>query len=221
MAEELAPNLDLVLDFRFMEIEAELSVIIEHAEAIERQLPVIIEAERKRLEEELTGADYDERYGMMQWIDEFADEVLPRLYRSPILVELWAVFESTIIEIGKYLKQQAGHSLSVDDLRGSNDFERAQKYYAHVLHFPLIEIADMKEQLEMLLLVRNAIAHSNARLEVIKPARLEKIYHWEKVRGGITTSANYLNFSAEFVEDMAKAVKTSVEDLIRRVKAKH
>ena len=34
MAEELEPNLDLVLDFRFTEIEAELFVVLQHLEAV-------------------------------------------------------------------------------------------------------------------------------------------------------------------------------------------
>lgn len=39
MAEESEVNLGLVLDFRFTEIEAELSVIRDHVVAVERQLP--------------------------------------------------------------------------------------------------------------------------------------------------------------------------------------
>src|SRR5437588_283892 len=162
-----------------MEIEAELSVILDHAEAVERQLPIITKAERERLEEGLEGLDQDEWYGTVQWIDEFADDVLPRLFRSPILVQLWAVFEAAIIEVSKYLKEKGGHSLGVDDFRGNNDYERAKKYYEDVLRFPMIEIEGVKEQLDILLLVRNAIAHCNGRVEVIKPAKLQKMHRWE------------------------------------------
>ena len=44
LPEELEPNLDLVLDFRFMEIEAERSVVLQHLLAVERQLPHIIDS---------------------------------------------------------------------------------------------------------------------------------------------------------------------------------
>jgi len=58
LAEELEPNLDLVLDFRFTEIEAELFVVLQHLEAVEHQLPQIVEGERQRPEkQELSGVD--------------------------------------------------------------------------------------------------------------------------------------------------------------------
>src|SRR5437762_1011742 len=117
---------------------------------------------------------------------KFADEVLPRLYRSPVLVHLWAVFESAVIEIARYIREQDQHALTVDDLRGTNDFERSQKYYEHVLRFPLIEIEGIKEQLNMLLLVRNGIAHCNGRVEAIKPTKIEIIRRWEESHGGIS-----------------------------------
>jgi hypothetical protein len=215
------PNLSLILDFRFNEIEAELSVILDHAEAVERQLPAIAKSERERLEEGLEGLDPDEWYGTKQWIDEFAEEVLPRLYRSPVIVELWAVFEAAIVEISKYLKEKGGHSLDVDDLRGSNDYERAQKYYADVLGFRLMEIEGVKEKLDTLLLVRNVIAHCNGRVEAIKPARLQKISRWEKEQGGIVVGFYYVSVTEEFIKNMARAVKTTLDDLIKRVKEKY
>src|SRR2546427_10593707 len=103
-----------------------------------------------------------------------------------MLVELWAVFESGIIEIAKYLQEEQGHSISVHDLRSNNDFERAQKYYERVLHFPLITSADIKERLKILQLVRNGVAHCNGRIEMIKEERLRQIRAWEKKHGGIS-----------------------------------
>ncbi len=129
--------------------------------------------------------DIDPEYGRSYWIDEFVEEVLPRLYRAPILVQLWALFESAIIEISEYLRVQGGHSLTVDDLRGTSDYERAQKYYETVLHFRMIEVEWVKEYLDMLLLVRNAIAHGNARVKAIKPARLQRMERWKKEKGEI------------------------------------
>ena len=218
--EESEPNLDEVLDFRFMAIEAELSVIVEHSESIERELPGLITNERERLEAELTGSDEDEyvRQSMIHQIDEFADEMLPGLYRSPILVALWAIFESAILEIATYLQKEGGHRLGVDDLRGENVFARARKYYEHILAFPLIESDRMTEELNVLLFVRNAIAHVNGRIEVIKARDLEKIRAWEKTQGGIRTDGQYLTFTGEFVQRMSNAVKASLDDLIKRVR---
>lgn len=140
MAEELEPDLDEVLDLRFSEISAELWVIGEYSRVVERQLPLAIKNETERLEAKLTGADEYERYELEQRMDHLAEEMLPRFFRGPILVALWAIFESAVIEIGKYLQEDWSHSLGLDDLRGENIFDRAQKYYEHILNFPLVEL---------------------------------------------------------------------------------
>ena len=58
MSEGVEPDLGIVLDFRFTEIEAELFVVLQHLEAVEHQLPQVVESERERLEEqELAGVD--------------------------------------------------------------------------------------------------------------------------------------------------------------------
>lgn len=219
LPEDLTVNWDEVIDLRFREIEAELFVVLQHAEAVERQLPQIAESERYRLGQELYSIDDEDEYREMEsWIEEFVEEVVPRLYRSPLLVELWAVLESGIIEIANYLQKQQGHSISVQDLRSNNDFERAAKYYDRVLRFPLIKAGDIRERLKMLVLVRNVVAHCNGRIEVINEDRLRKICAWEEKYGEISTDRAYLTFTAVFVESMALAVKTLLEDLIKRVR---
>jgi hypothetical protein len=219
LTEQLEPDLDQVLDFRFATIEAELFVVFQHLGAVERQLPQVAQSERERLEqEELAGVeDQYEYHEIKGWIDEFVEEVLPRLHRSPLFVELWAVFESGIVEIAEYLQKEQGHSISVHDLRSNNDFERAKKYYEHVLHFPLVTVDDINERLKMLLLVRNAVAHCNGRIKIIKEDRLRDIRKWEEKQARSPPTVTIL-VSRQRVESMAQAVKTSLEDLIKRVK---
>lgn len=157
----------------------------------------------------------------MRWIDEYVDDDLPRLYFSPVLVQLWAVFESAITEIAVYLGKQQGQFLSIDDLRGGNDFERAEKYYRDVLHFPLVQNNGAREQLDMLLLARNTIAHSNGRLSAIKEYRLQKLRDLEHRGWGVRVGSHYVSFYIGFVKQMSHTVSTVVEDLIRRVKAQY
>ena len=62
------------------------------------------------------------------------------------------------------------------------------------------------------------MAHCNGRIKVIKEDRLRDICKWEEKHGEISADDDYLSFTAAFVESMAQAVKTSLEDLIKRVK---
>lgn len=221
MTKESLPDLDFVIELPlFPEIDAELFVVLQHVAAIEHQLPQIMASERQRLiESELDGTNDEYEYqAISTWIDEFVEETVPRLYRSPLLIELWAVFESGVTEIAKYLQKEQAHSLSINDLRANNDFDRARKYYQDVLHLPLITSDQVKERLDILVLVRHALAHRNGRIEVIKEDSLKKIQTWEKSNGELSTDGHYLNFTSAFIESMAAAVKTALEDLISRVK---
>jgi GTP1/Obg family GTP-binding protein len=134
---------------------------------------------------------------------------------------LWAVFESGIVEIAKYLQGRQSQRLSIDDLRASNDFERALKYYADVLRFPLIEIDGAQERLNRLLLARKIIAHSNGRVEAIKPALLQKLHQLEKELGVVLVGTYHVSFPIGLVQEAALTVKNVLDDLIRRVKEKH
>ena len=85
----------------------------------------------------------------------------------------------------------------------------------------MIEIEWVKEYLDMLLVVRNAIAHGNARVRAIKPAKLRKMERWEKEKGGIIIGADYVSFTSEFIGGMAQAVTVTLNNLMNRVKEKY
>jgi len=121
-------------------------------------------------------------------------------------------------EIAEDLGRPGGHELGIEDLRGGNVLERAKKYYELVLHFPLMTASSNEEPIRMLLSVRNAIAHANGRLEMIKPSEFRKIDEWEKSATGLSTDFGHLSYSAVFVKDMIQTVTSFLEDLISRVK---
>jgi hypothetical protein len=216
------PDLDAIIDVRFRAIEAEMYVTLDYLQILDDHLPVVARNERARLERELEGLEGDEFLTTLRWIDEWVDSDLPRLYFSPVLVQLWAVFESATTEISKYLKEQQGELRSIKDVkRGANDFERTEKYYRDVLGFPLIQIDGAKQQLDTLLLARNAIAHSNGRIEGIKSKTLERLWEMKQRHAGVRIGSHHISFYIGFVRQMAHTVSTVIEDLIRRVKEQY
>ena len=114
MGDSVEVDLNEMIDVRFSEIEAELFAISEHRDAIERQLPAIINTELRR--KERVAKNYPDEFDFLRVTEDFLNEVLPRIYRSSMLVQLWAVFEGAIIEIAKYLREKTGHSLDIDDV---------------------------------------------------------------------------------------------------------
>jgi hypothetical protein len=207
------------VDFRFIEIEYEIWALQEYFATTERQLPVLIEQERKRIREELKNAD-DETWDLVhQELYDLTENVLPRFFRAPIVVALWAIYESGTTEVANYLQKAGGHNLGLRDLKGKNTLDTARKYFDNILKFPLYTDESVKEQFEMLLILRNAIAHGNGRKDAVNENYWKKIQIWENEGKGISSVGDYLAFSSSFVEEMLKVVSNSLRDLIGRTRA--
>lgn len=144
--------------------------------------------------------------------------LLPRFFRGPFLVSLYAVYEASVTEIAHLLQKGQGKAISIDDLRGDDFLDRAKKYYKHILTFELCADNSAWQQIKMLSEVRNAIAHTNGRIEMLRGRAKEKILDWEKKRIGIDTNWGYIVVDRAFVERTVSKVQSSLEDLVQRYK---
>lgn len=205
------------IDFRFFEIAQELGSLKDYFRTTEQQLPVLAEHAQEQLFEEL-GADEDSYRDVSWFAHRFAEDVLPRFFRSPILVALWAIYESGTNEIADYLQKQGGHALGLRDIKGKSEFDRINKYFQRVLGLTLITDTSAREHIELLLLLRNAIAHGNGREGPVKPVYWNKIKSWERRVEGLSTDYGYVTFSGAFVAEMLTIVGNSLDDLIERAK---
>jgi hypothetical protein len=205
------------IDFRFFEIGHELGSLQDYFRTTERQLPLLAEHAEEQLFEELT--DEDTFGAVRSFAHRFAEDVLPRFFRSPILVALWAIYESGTTDIAEYLRQRGNHALKLQDISGRNELDRKRKYFEHILKFQLITDERAQEYIEMLLLLRNSIAHGNGHKDFVKENNWNKINSWERHIKGVSTEYGYLTFSESFIGEMLNIVGDSLNDLIQRVKA--
>lgn len=209
-------SMDEVVDLRFSEIQHELYAIEQHRLATEAELPSILETARKRLEAEVaTDDDPDYIQYALNAIDSFINDDMPRFFRYPTLISLWAVYEAATTDISKEIRKNVGQSLTIEDLRGDK-LDTIKKYYEAVLKFPLVSDEQSVRYLRMLLILRNVLAHGNGRKDAIKQSKWEIIQKWNEP--GIGTEYGFLTLSAEFVERIVKVVSASLTDLIERVK---
>ena len=159
--------MEIILDFRLLEVSMELSTLEKHLELIEAQIERGQEEAWSRREAkmmELESDDEAEWSLIVQEYDYEVDFVLPRVLRNPFLVSLFAVYESTVTEIAKAMQQKKSAGISIDDLKG--DFlKHSKNYYGHVLQFQLSLSNDNWQRLMLLSDLRNAIAHTNGRLD--------------------------------------------------------
>ena len=210
-------------DLRFAEFFHELYALQDYIDSIESQLPDLIIKEKKKAHEKLSKLNYEDDPFEYQAFEreayELVEDVLPRYFRNPIIVTLWAIFESGIIEIAKEVKDQRNLPISLKDING--DFlERTNKYFNHVIEIPIEIRGKSWQQIRTLYLLRNAIAHCNGRVENIRnDSNRKKIEQLESK--GISTINGNVMCSPDFINESHKIVLEFLTDLTEIVRSKY
>ena len=203
-------------DFRLLEVSMELITLETHLELIEAQIErgkkkAWLSREAKMME--LEPDDEAESSFIVQEYDYQVGFVLPRVLRNPFLVSLFAVYESAVTEIANAMQRKKDVGISLDDLKG--DFlKRSKIYYKHVLQFQLALSNDSWQRLMLLSDLRNAIAHTNGRLDRISSRPRQKILK----SGGAKGKLGCLVVEGAFLKETFAFVKNDLESLVKRYK---
>ena len=132
------------VDFRFIGLEHELLSLAKYREVFEEQLTFLKDQERVRLRARLTSAESEmddaERQFASEQVDLLVEEILPRFFRGPYLIALWALFESAIIELADYLAKKKQLLLKLRDVRGRDPMDKWNKYYSHVAGYRFVTL---------------------------------------------------------------------------------
>jgi len=210
------------LDFRLLEVSLELSALEDHLGLIEKHRAHRQKSEKlllqTEIEERKLSSDDPEWHDAYQTYYDRISFLLPRFLRNPFLISLYAVYESAVIEIARLIQEKKSLALSLDDIRGADFLDRAKKYYHHIIHFDLCKNDSDWQQVKMLSALRNAIAHTNGRIEMLKKETREKICAWEKSRNGVENHSGYIVLNGDFLKKTFSHVKTSLSDLVDRYK---
>src|SRR3989344_7289934 len=106
--------------------------------------------EKKRNELEPEEYSQEERY-----IDEAADEHIPRYARMSALIPIWGLFESSVTDITFYVSRREKTKLQLKEIRAKNFRDQVQKYYDGVLGLNFPWSSDEKAKIATLHTVRN------------------------------------------------------------------
>jgi hypothetical protein len=210
------------VDFRLLDVSLELHALEEYLETMEKQIDLLTASEKLNLEaairkQNITPDDPEWQFEHQNY-DHRVDFLLPRFFRGPFLVSLYAVYEASVTEIARLIQKAQGKAISIDDLRGDDFLDRAKKYYTHVLSFDLCTDNSAWQQIRMLSEVRNAIAHTNGRIKMLRSRSREKIHAWEKKQIGIDSNWGYIVVDRAFVWRTFSKVQLSLENLVQRYK---
>jgi hypothetical protein len=214
-----------LLHIRFLEIYSELQCFQQYLDTVEKYLALVDPLEWKRALEKLrkkkVADDPDEYQAAFLKHIVLTEELLPRFFLNPLLLTLWAIYESAIIEIADYLRTQKNEEQTLDKTKARGGFlGKAKKYFKRILSFPLCPDNKMWQELTTCMKLRNAIAHGNGRLEAIKEESREKIIEIAGKRSDISISGianGYLVISPQFLRTTYDSVNRSLEELIDRV----
>ena len=210
------------MDFRFVELDHEVLSLATYREVLEEQLTFRKEQERVRLRARLMNSESEmddaERQFAQEEVKVLVDEILPRFFRGPYLMALWALFESGIIEVADYIAETKQLSLKLRDIRGSDQKDQWNKYYNHIAGYPLGFTDPTWERLEELRQVRNVLAHANGRLDLAKEDARRKLEKWCGENRGLSEHSNLLIVSADYTRAAQILVTDTLSSLISRVR---
>ena len=210
------------VDFRFIDLEHELWSLGKFRELFEEQLTFLKDQERVRLRARLSGTESEmddaERQFASEQVELLVEEVLPRFFRGPYLIALWALFESGMIELADYLAQRKQLPLKLRDVRGRDPVEQWNKYFTHVASFPLGVAESTWENLDELRQVRHILAHANGRLDLAEESTRRKVERWCGETRGLRAHFNLLIVSAEYTRSAQVLVTDTPSGLIGRVR---
>ena len=207
------------IDLRLIEIEMELSTLQTHIEMIEEQVKQGEEVAKCELHDKwqelrkLNCADRTEWDILHQERDLQVDFVLPRVLRVPFLVTLFTVYEAAVTEIASHVQKEKGLQISIDDLKGSL-LDRAKKYYSNVIELRLSTDNQHWQRIKLLSDLRNAIVHTNGRLDLMSSKRKKKILK----NDGVSEYWGCIVVDANFLRESFAIIKEELEELMDRYK---
>ena len=212
------PHFDLV------ELEADLSVLKKHLDFVEEQMTFQSEKSEHELNIRLTTSNYDpedprdrdtmgdEYYYHQHWVSEN----LPRLVVNPFIVALWSVFESVVKEMADLIQKKQGEALGLADIKGKHLVDRIEKYYQHILHFPLDLNSSRKEKLNLLGAIRNTIAHHNGRLDRMSSANQKAIREGNVDGISESSDGSYLVIEVKYARSAFELIEQHLRMLFDR-----
>jgi hypothetical protein len=211
---------ELSFDFRLLDVSIELHALEDHLEIIEDHIKQLVKLEYAKVDDlvkanhwEQDDADWD---FARQECNHRIGFLFPRIFRGPFLVALYAVFEAAITEISRLIQSKQSQPISMNDLRGEF-LERASKYYKNIIKFDLHSNKEW-QRIKILSELRNAIAHTNGRMDMLKNDTRTKIHQWEKQNIGIYSDLNFLIVDEKFASEIYRDVRLYLDDLVSRYK---
>ena len=211
-------------NFWLIEVSSDLDILKDHLKHLEEQVDQGHQSAEDILDtmlEKLPSFSLeDDRRAWSQFAHEIHDDYvefqLPFILYNSFLVSLYGVYESAVTRIAGHIQKKKGQKVSPDANKKGDFLDHSKKYYRDVLKFELSKNNQSWERLKILAELRNAIAHANGHLDLVKDRKRKKIQQWIEADIGIEAHYEDIIVSHSFVRDTFDIVKDNLEDLLKR-----
>ncbi|MCD4811360.1 hypothetical protein K8R14_02000 [bacterium] len=212
----------LDLDDPLLEASCEIYAIDDYYKALEDQIEHAQQIQKSQMnnyltQHKITPDDFAWHEATSKY-DQLIDDLIPRFFRGPFLISLYALYESIVSEIATAISTLNPHMKSFSSFRKKKNLsfiESARVYYAEVLGNELCPDATIWEQLIILSKLRNAVAHANGRIESLSPPHVKKeIVQIVRDLPDVDAYSGYIAFGRNFVACITALVLNELQRLI-------
>lgn len=185
----------------------------EYVKIIEVELPRLIESERKNIWDGVKAGDEQQEHYAEIAEYELDEGITTRFLTGTALIAIWGTYESVTRRIARRVKDSKGLT---QDMQGSS-LKKVRKYYEDVLKLDLHLRETDWDRLDMINILRDALAHANGQLEYVDHRKRKKIERWVEATDGLKISGDYLIVSVEFLRLTLNFITDLLTELDNRI----
>lgn len=208
------------LDDPLLESSLEIYAVQDYYDSMENQIERVQQKLKLKLDTKLKTQNLT--IDDLEWhqaYDEYsrwADFLLPRFFRGPFLVSLYALYESVVMEVATAIQVRNPNNETFKNFKKKcrkNEqkelslLDAYRKYYSSVMKIDLCPDDTVFNKLIILMKLRHAVAHANGRIASLRPDSFRgEIKRIAKENPGVIDDSKYITFGKEFVAEMADMV---------------
>jgi len=213
----------LNIDIRFADLEYELWAFKEYMDAIEEEINHLNDQKSIQTQAQLSAdglTPEDPEYGFAhQYLNRLTEEIVPRFARGPLLISLWALFETSIDQLARYVANDKDVVLMIRDINGRTFKEKWDKYFNYILRYPLPLDTQTWQRLDEIRIVRNCYAHANGQLQYIKENDENKLRALVGKTDDLFIDSDYIILTKSYLQQSFQIIDTVLKKLIQAIKA--
>jgi hypothetical protein len=218
---------ELNVEFRLLEVRIEVSGLRDALQIMENQIQFLVEqqmakaaADLKALADQGLAWEDADVHLTIQERDYAIEHLYPRLFRGPFLITLWAIYESGVKEVARFVARNKKVELDIDEIRGSNVRSIARRYFEAVLGVQFASDQTRAGDLGKLYKLRNAFAHANGRVASLS-SDVRKTVESMIEEGHLDESLGYVIPSKAYVSSACETIHVELTKLVEGALAWH